>query len=331
MRRREFIGGLGSAVAWPLTARAQQPATPVIGYLSVSSAGDRRSIDALADFGRGLAETGYIAGRNVAIEYHWAEGRYEMLPTLVADLVRRRVAVIVIDGGTAAVFAAKTATQTIPIVFGIGSNPVEIGLVRSLNSPGGNLTSVTGLLAELGAKRLELLHELIPSATSIGFLVNPTNPAYAEAEINQVQGSARTIGVRLLINNASSPSEIETAFATFDQQQAEALLIGGDVYFDSQSDQIIALAARHRVPAIYPYVEEAVAGGLMSYGQKRGDGQQTHMVGVYTGRILKGEKPGDLPVVQPTKFEFVINLSTAKALGLTIPTNLLAVADEVIE
>jgi putative tryptophan/tyrosine transport system substrate-binding protein len=330
MRRRVLIAGLGGAAVWPLAARAQQPAMPVIGYLSASSAGDRASIDDLADFGRGLAETGYIAGRNVAIEYHWAEGRYETVPTLVADLVRHRVAVIVIYGGTASVFAAKTATQTIPIVFAIGSNPVEIGLVRSLNRPGGNLTGVTALLAELGAKRLELLHELVPSATSIGFLVNPTNPAYAEAEINQVQGSARTIGVRLLIINASSPSEIETAFATFVQQQAEALLIGGDVYFYSQSHQIIALAARHRVPAIYPYVEEAVAGGLMSYGEKRGEGRM-YMVGVYTGRILKGEKPADLPVEQPTKFEMVINLKTAKALGLTVPTNLVVRADEVID
>ena len=328
--RRDFITLLGGAAAWPLAARAQQPALPVIGYLSA------RSPDAdtpfTTAFRKGLSEAGYVEDRNVAIEYRWAEGHYDTVPTLIADLVRRRVAVIAIPGGTALVLAAKTATQTIPIVFNIGSNPVEIGLVRSLNRPGGNLTGATGLIAELGAKRLELLHELVPLATSIAFLVNRMNPDYAEAEIDQVQGAARTIGVRLLIVSASSPSEIEAAFAIMVEQHAGALLIGGDTYFDSQSDQIVALAARHSIPAGYPYPNQSFVGGLVSYGSSRANRVNLmRQMGLYAGRILNGEKPADLPVIQPTKFELVINLKTAKALGLTVPQSLLVAADEVIE
>jgi putative tryptophan/tyrosine transport system substrate-binding protein len=327
MRRREFIAGLAGATAWPLAARAQQRLTPVIGFLSVRSPGD--SIDVLADFHRGLAETGYLEGRNVAIEYRSAEGHHDRVPALLADLVRRRVAVIVVANATTSALAAKAATQTIPIVFNIGSDPVEIGLVGSLNRPGGNLTGVVGLYAELSAKRLELLHELVPSATLIALLVNPTNPVYAEAETKVVQLAARNLGVRLLVINASSPGEIEAAFATMVQQQAGALLVGADTFFVSQNDQVIALAARHRLSAIYAYLEQTVAGGLMSYAESIADAQ--HMVGVYTGRILKGEKPADLPVQQVTKIELAINLKTAKALGITFPTGLLVRADKVIE
>jgi putative ABC transport system substrate-binding protein len=329
--RREFITLLcGAVAAWPLSARAQQPVVPMIGYLSA------RSPDAetpfTTAFRKGLSEAGYVEGRNVAIEYRWPEGHYDTVPTLIADLVRRRVAVIVIPGGTASVLVAKMATRTIPIIFNIGSNPVEIGLVRSLNRPGGNLTGATGLIAELGAKRLELLHELVPSATSIAFLVNRMNPDYAEAEIDQVQGAARTIGVRLLIISASSPSEIEAAFAILVEQHAGALLIGGDTYFDSQSDQIVALAARHSIPASYPYPNQSFVGGLVSYGSSRANrADLMRQIGLYAGRILKGEKPADLPVIQPTKFELVINLKTAKTLGLTVPQSLLVAADEVIE
>jgi putative ABC transport system substrate-binding protein len=251
MRRREFITLLGGAAAgWPLAARAQQRGIPVIGYLSARSPDD--SIGVLADFRSGLAENGYIEGRNVAIEYRWAEGHYETVPTLIADLVQRRVAVIVIPNGTASVLAAKTATQTIPIVFSIGSDPVQIGLVTSLNRPGGNLTGIVGLYAELAAKRFELLHELVPSARSIAFLVNPANPVYAAAETKQVQAAARTVGAQLRILNASSPAEIEAAFASLVERQAGALLVGGDIYFVSKSDLIIALAARHKVPRSTP-------------------------------------------------------------------------------
>jgi putative tryptophan/tyrosine transport system substrate-binding protein len=276
-----------------------------------------------------LAETGYVEGRNVAIEYRWAEGRYDRVPALVADLVRRRVAVIVIPNGTTSVLAAKAATQTIPIVFDIGSDPVKIGLVASLNRPGGNITGVASLYAELATKRLELLHELVPSAPSIAFLVNPANPVYAAAETKEVQLAAGALGVRLLVINASSPGEIEAAFGSLVQQQAGALLVGGDIFFVSRTDQLIALAARHKISAIYGYLEQAVAGGLMSYGEKIADAQR--MIGVYTGRILNGEKPAELSVQQVTKIQLVINLKTAKALGLIVPLGLLTRADEVIE
>jgi putative ABC transport system substrate-binding protein len=327
MRRREFITVLGGVAAWPLAARAQQPSLPVVGYLSARSPGD--SIGILADFRRGLAESGYLEGQNVAIEFRWAEGHYDRLPAMVADLVRRRVAVIAVPNTTASALAAKAATQTIPIVFNIGGDPVEIGLVASLDRPGGNVTGVSMLQTAMAAKRLELVHELVPAATLIALLVNPTNPVIAEAETREVQSAARVLGLNLLVLNASSPSEIEAAFATQLQQKARAIVVGSDIFFVIQSDQIIALAARHAVPTIYGYLEQAVAGGLMSYGASLADTQR--LVGVYAGRILKGEKPADLPVQQVTKIELVINLKTAKALGVTFPLALLTRADEVIE
>ena len=326
--RRELITLLGgAAAAWPLAAHAQQLESPVVGYLSARSASD--SGGTLADFKRGLAETGYFEGRNVAIEYRWAEGRYDTVPALVADLVRRRVALIAIPNGTASVLAAKTATQTIPIVFSIGSNPVEIGLVPDLSHPGGNLTGVAGLYAELAGKRLELLRELVPSATSIAFLVNPNNPVYAAVETKQVEAAAHAIGVRLLTLNAGNPREIDEAFATLVRQQAGALLVGADIYFLSRNDQIMALAARHKIAAVYAYIEDTIAGGLISYGERLAVAQ--HMVGVYAGRILKGEKPADLPVQQVTKVELAINMKTAGALSLVVPPTVLTRADQVIE
>ena len=326
--RRELITLLGgAAAAWPLAAHAQQLESPVVGYLSARSASD--SGGTLADFKRGLAETGYFEGRNVAIEYRWAEGRYDAVPALVADLVRRRVALIAIPNGTASVLAAKTATQTIPIVFSIGSNPVEIGLVPNLSHPGGNLTGVAGLYAELAGKRLELLRELVPSATSIAFLVNPNNPVYAAVETKQVEAAAHAIGVRLLTLNAGNPREIDEAFATLVRQQAGALLVGADIYFLSRNDQIMALAARHKIAAVYAYIEDTIAGGLISYGERLAVAQ--HMVGVYAGRILKGERPADLPVQQVTKVELAINMKTAGALSLVVPPTVLTRADEVIE
>jgi putative tryptophan/tyrosine transport system substrate-binding protein len=265
----------------------------------------------------------------VAIEYRWAEGRYATVPALLADLLRHQVAVIVIPNGTTSVLAAKAATQTIPIVFSIGSNPVEIGLVASLSRPGGNITGVAGLYGELAAKRLELLHQLIPAA-SIAFLINPTNPVYAEVvETKQAQSAAQTLGVRLLIINASSSSEIEAAFASLANRQAGALVVGGDIFFVTQGEQIIALAARHKVPAIYAYIEETIAGGLISYGERIAIAQR--IIGVYTGRILRGEKPADLPIQQVTRVELAINMKAAKALGIEVPPTLLATADEVIE
>jgi putative ABC transport system substrate-binding protein len=328
IRRREFITLLGgAAVTWPIAALAQQAGVPVIGYLSARSASG--SGGTLADFKSGLAESGYIEGQNVAIEYRWAEGRYDTVPALVADLVRRRVAVVAVPNGTASVLTAKTATQTIPIVFSIGSNPVEIGLVPNLNHPGGNLTGVAGLYAELAGKRLELLHELVPSATSIAFLVNPNNPVYAAVETKQVEAAARAIGVRLLMLNAGSPTEIDEAFATLSGQQAGALLVGADIYFLSRNDQIMTLAAAVKVAAVYAYIEDTIAGGLISYGERLAVAQ--HMVGVYTGRILKGEKPADLPIQQVTKVELAINMKTARALSLDVPPTVLARADEVIE
>jgi ABC-type uncharacterized transport system substrate-binding protein len=325
--RRTFISSVvGGVLAVPLAARAQKPAMPVIGYLSGRSPGD--SIDVLADFRRGLAEAGYVEGQNVVIEYRWAEGHYDRVPAMIADLVRRRVAVIAVPNTTASALAAKAATQTIPIVFNVGGNPAEIGLVANLDRPGGNATGITMLQTAVAAKRLELLHELVPAATSIAFLVNPNNPAFAEAETREVQLAARVLSVNLRVLNASSSAEIEASFATLFQHKAGALLVGSDIFFVSQSDQLIALAARHAVPTIYGYLEQTVAGGLMSYGASLADTQR--LVGVYTGRILKGEKPAELPVQQVTKIELVINLKTAKALGIKIPNSILVRADKVI-
>ena len=327
MLRRTFIGGLGVAAAWPRAARAQRRAAPVIGFLSGWSPGD--APDYLAYFHRGLAETGYIEGRNVTIEYRWAEGHFDRLPALVADLVRRQVTVIVIPNTTASVVAAKAATQTIPIVFSIGSDPVEIGLVASLNRPGGNLTGLTALQTAVVAKRVQLLHELMPTAKPIAFLVNPSNQALAEADTREAQEAARILGVNLLVLKAASPSEIDAAFATLVSERAGALLTNSESLFMIQRDQLAALTARHAVPAIYAYRENAVAGGLMSYGANFLNA--TRECGLYTGRILNGEKPADLPVQQATRIELVINMKTAKALGLTFPLTFLGRADEVIE
>jgi putative tryptophan/tyrosine transport system substrate-binding protein len=328
MKRREFITLLGgAAAAWPLGVRAQQREMPVIGFLSGWAPGD--AIEYLAYFRRGLAEIGYIEGRNVAIEYRYAEWHFDKLPALVADLVRRQVTVIAIPNTTASVFAAKTATQTIPIVFSIGSDPVKVGLVESLNRPGGNLTGLSALQTAVVAKRIGLLHELLPAAKKIAFLVNPTNRALAEADTTEAQMTARVLGVNLLVLNASSQSEIDAAFATLILERADALLTNSESFFMVQSDQLAVLAARHAVPAIYAYRENAVAGGLMSYGSNFLNA--TRELGLYTGRILEGEKPGDLPVQQATKLELTINLKTAKSLGLEVPPTLVARADEVIE
>jgi len=327
IQRRRFLIAAGLLLVWPDAARAQQPAMPVIGYLSGWSPGD--AIDSLANFRRGLAETGYIEGRNVTIEYRWAEGNFDGLPALVADLVRRRVAVIAIPNTTAASLAAKAATQTIPIVFLTGSDPVKVGLVASLNRPGGNLTGATVLQTAVVAKRLELLHELVPTATLIAFLVNPTNRVLAEADTREAQAAALALGVNLLVLNASSQSEIEAAFTTLVNKRAGALLTNSESYFMTQRDQFATLAARHSVPAIYAYRDNTVAGGLMSYGADILG--LDRLAGSYVGRILKGEKPADLPVQQSVKVSLVINLKTAKALRITIPQSLLLRADELIQ
>jgi putative ABC transport system substrate-binding protein len=327
MNRRDTVLALLAFGAVPLAAEAQQPAMPVIGFLSGWSPGD--SFEVLASFRRGLAETGYIEGRNVTIEYRWAEGNFERVPALAADLVRRRVAVIAIPNTTASALAAKAATQTIPIVFLTGSDPVKIGLVASLNRPGGNLTGATILQTAVVAKRLELLHEMVPAATLIAFLVNPTNRVLAEADTTEAQAAARVLGVNLLVLNASSPNEIEAAFTTLVDKRAGALLTNSESYFMTQRDQFAMLAARHAMPAIYAYRENTVAGGLMSYGADILD--PTRLAGSYVGRILKGEKPADLPVQQSTRMELVLNMKTAKAPGLKIPQSVLLRANSVIE
>ena len=325
MRRREFIAGLGSAAAWPMVARAQQPALPLIGFLSGQSPAEWAAN--LAAFRQGLNETGYVEHRDVGIEYLWAQGQYDRLPTFAADLIRRRVAVIA-AGGTAPALAAKAATATIPIVFASGGDPVKNGLVSSFNRPGGNVTGVSFLVNELGSKRLEVLHELVPAATAIGFLVNPTN-ANSLSETSDLQVAARVLGLHLQVENASHERGIDAAFARFVQQRVDALYVAADAFFNTRRNQLVELAAVHALPASYDTRDHVAAGGLMSYGPSLTDAFR--QVGVYTGRILKGEKPADLPVLQPTKFEFVINLKIARTLGLTIPETLLATADEVIQ
>ncbi len=328
MRRRDFIKVIaGSAAAWPLKARAQQPTIPVIGFLHLTS--PETNSENLATFRRGLGETGYIEDKNVTIEYRWAQGRNDQLPSLAAELVHRQVSVIVVLESTNGALAAKAATQSIPIVFMQGADPVGIGLVNSLNRPGGNLTGIGLLLAETAGKRLELLLELVPKATSIGYLRNPTNPVYVESETTEVEIAARAHGVRLLIVNASRPSEIETAFAELVQQRPDALQVSSDGFLLTYPDQIVALAARYAVPAIYAWPKFAAVGGLISYGTNLRDAWR--QAGIYTGRILKGEKPADLPVQQVTTIELVINLKTAKALGIAVPLPLSGRADEVIE
>ena len=326
MQRRDFIAGIGSAAAWSVVARAQQPAMPVIGYLRAGRPG-LRSVDTIgAAFRAGLAETGYVEGRNVALEFRWAEGQIDRLPALAANLVRRQVAMI-IAGGSAAARAAKSATMTIPIVFAIGVDPVGGGLVASLNRPGANITGATYLLQDLIGKRMDLLHEIVPAAAMIGYLRDPSGP-FPEAETKDAETAARTLGVQLAFLNASTPSQIETAFTTLVERRIGALTIGAGAFFTVQYEQIARLAARHEMPVIYSR-EFVDFGGLMSYGPNLAESYR--VVGAYAGRILKGEKPADLPVQQVTKIDLVINLKTAKALGLTIPETLLATADEVIQ
>ena len=327
MRRREFIAGLGSSLAaWPVLAQAQQPAMPVIGFLGTQSAElDYKNVT--VPFLQGLKETGYVEGQNLAVEYRYAENQYDRLPALAADLVRRRVAVIVARSGPAAL-AAKAATTTIPIVFAIGLDPVALGLVASFNRPGANVTGSANFGTELAPKRLQLAHDLIPNTALVGVLADPAFPV-TQSTITDLQAAARTLGLQLVVVNARTDSDLETAFETFSQQRVGAFLFGNANFFNRSTEQLAGLAARYKLPAIYPYREDALDGGLMSYGSSRG--RAFHQVGIYTGRILKGDKPADLPVQQVTKLELVINLKTAKALGLTIPETLLATADEVIQ
>ena len=327
MRRREFIAGLGAAAAWPLAARAQQPAMPVVGVLY---SGGPNFINAARwrAFREGLNDAGYVDGRNVSIEYSWADNQYERLPALAAELVRRRVAVIVTGGGPAA-HAARAATATIPIVFQLGVDPVATGLVASLNHPAGNATGATNITVSLVTKRLQLVRELLPTVAVIAVLVNPANRLATEAQSRDLRGAARTLGLELRFLNASTPNEVDTAFATLIQERVGALLLTDEPFFNTRVDQIVALAAQYAVPVIYTFREFTMAGGLISYASNISNSYR--QIGIYTGRILKGEKPADLPVLQPTKFELVINLKTAKALGLTIPETLLATADEVIQ
>jgi len=328
MKRRAFITLLGgAAAAWPLAARAQQRTMPVIGFLHGASPGPYARF--LIGFHQGLKEAGYTEGANVAVEYRWAEERYDRLPALAADLVDRHVTVIAAAGSTPAALAAKAATTTIPIVFLVGGDPVASGLVTSLARPGGNLTGVTNLTAEVGPKRLEMLHAVIPTAITIALLVNPKSPDLSEPQVQELQVAARRLGLQLHVLNASTDREIDAAFATMVQLRAGGLVIGADALFSSRAEQLAALALRHRVPAIFQYPEFTAAGGLMSYGSNLRD--LLRLGGHYTGRILKGEKPADLPVQQAIKAELIINLKTAKALGLTVPESLLARADEVIE
>ncbi len=327
MKRRDFITLFGgAAVSWPLGARAQQPGTPVVGFINAASAqGYKRQ---LAAFLRGLREMGYVDGRNVVVEYRWADGQNDQLPTMAADLVRRQVAVIAATSTPAAV-AAKAATATIPIIFETGSDPVRLGLVASLNRPGGNVTGVTQTNLEVAPKRLELLHELLPTARVMALLVNPADPAITGATVSDVLAAARTFGLELHILNAQSEGDFEAVFAKFAELRAGGLVIGGGPFFSSYSEQLAALTVRHAVPAIFQYREFAAAGGLLSYGSDAA--ASYHLAGIYTGRILRGEKPAELPVEQATKVQLYINLKTAKALGLDVPNTLIGRADEVFE
>jgi ABC-type uncharacterized transport system substrate-binding protein len=326
MRRREFVTLLGGAVApWPLAARAQQPAMPVVGFVNAGSSDPPLA----AAFRKGLNEAGYVEGQNVTVEYHWLEGRFDRLPAVMADLARRRVAVIATPAGNYAAQVAKAATTAIPIVFGVGEDPVKLGLVATLARPGGNLTGINFFTAELMAKRLALLHELVPKAVRIAVLVNPANIPATEAALRDIPDAARAMGLQIQVLKASTRSEIEAAFATLVRDRADALYVAGDVFFTSRRVQFATLAASYRIPASHPSRQAVEAGGLMAYDTDRAG--MYRQVGTYTGQILKGAKPAELPVQQVTKFEFVINLQTARALGIEVPATLLARADEVIE
>jgi putative ABC transport system substrate-binding protein len=325
IRRRDFVILLGgAAVAWPLTAHAQQAAMSVVAFVNAGSSDAPLS----AAFRKGLNEAGYVEGQNVTVEYHWLEGQFDRLPALMADLVRRHVAVIATPAGNFAAQVAKAATTAIPIVFGVGEDPVKLGLVASLARPGGNLTGINFFANELAAKRLALLHELAPKAVRIAVLINPANPA-TESFLRDIPEAARALGLQIHVLNASTKSEIEAAFAILVRDRAEALYVAGDVFFTSRRVQLATLAAANRIPASYPSREAVEAGGLMGYDADRAG--MYRQVGTYTGQILKGAKPADLPVLQSTKFEFVINLQTARALGLDVPLHLQQLADEVIE
>jgi putative tryptophan/tyrosine transport system substrate-binding protein len=326
MRRREFIALVGSTVAaWP--ARAQQSGMPVVGFIigGVAEADARFA----AAFRKGLIETGYVDSQNVMVEYHWLEGRYDNVPALVADLVRRQVTVIATPATPVAALAAKAATATIPIVFSAAGDPVQLGLVASLARPGGNVTGINYFSSELVAKRLRLLHDLVPKAVRVAVLVNPANSLTAEPTLREVQEAAHIIGLQIKIFNAKTIDEIDAAFATLANERPDALFVGGDAFFFSRREQIVTLAAREKIPAVYASSDAAAAGGLMSYSTDLAD--VLRQVGVYTGRVLKGEKPADMPVLQQTKFVFTINLQTARALGIEVPPAVLSIADEVIE
>jgi putative ABC transport system substrate-binding protein len=325
--RREFITLLGGAAAWPLAARAQQAGAPVIGFLSGASPNEHTI--RLKAFRQGLKEVGYVEGQNVGIEYRWAEARPERLPSLATELLNRQVTVIVAAGGTASALAAKAATASVPIVFGIAADPVEIGLVASLNRPGGNITGVTSLNVEVGPKRLELLHELLPSVTTVGLLVNPATPALADPFSRELQAAASVLGLRLHVLHASSDRDFDRVFASLADLRAGALVIGPDNFFTARSEQLGALTVRHAMPAIYQFRPFAAAGGLLSYGSS--ETEYYRLVGLYAGKVLKGDKPANLPVQQSTKVELIINLKTAKALGITVPLPLSGRADELIE
>ena len=326
MKRRDFITLLGGAAAWPLAARAQRPSMPVVGFLNVGFAD--RSAHQVAAFRQGLMETGYVEGQNITVEFRWADGRYEQLPALAADLIRRQAAVILTGGGEAPFRAVRAASETVPIVFNIGSDPVQLGLVASLAKPGGNATGVNFLSVEIAAKRLGFLNSLAPTSSTIAVLVNPNFPA-TETSVSELESAARVISRQLDIIKATNESELDASFATISQKRAGALMVGNDPFFTSRRAQIVALAARLAIPAIYEQREFALAGGLISYGTSIANSYR--QLGIYVGRILKGEKAGDLPVLQPTKFELVINLGTARSFGFTLPPSLLALADEVIE